>query len=298
MKKAIITGAGGFIGKALSKRLLKENYEVWGIDVDLERFKEMSGKHFHGLISDAMDYENVELPHDADLFYHLAWGGISSRNYNQFELQRRNFLTATNAAETAVNIECRKFIFVGSSHENLIGVNSINGKETNGNIYGVAKKCARIFCEFICKDKIAFNSTAFTNVFGVGDYSKRTTNMFIHKMLSGEPIDLVEGSNLYDWIYIDDAVEGLYLAGTKGVSSKQYYIGNDQPRAFKSIISQVRDVVNPNIELRFGTYSDDTYIDYAKFDLNALRKDTGFECRCDFKESILKTVEWVKNLDF
>lgn len=301
MKKAIITGAGGFIGKALAQRLLKENYEVWGIDVNPNLFKEQDcPANFHYLNTAMPNYMDVleELPHGTDLFYHFAWEGISSRKYDEMDLQRRNFLAATSAAEMAVKIECKKFIFIGSSHENLVGINTVDGNETNGNIYGVAKKCARIFCEFICKDKIAFNSTAFTNVFGEGDYSKRTTNTFIHKMLLGETIDLIEGDNLYDWVYIDDAVEGLYLVGIKGVGSKQYYIGSKQPRTFKCIISQVRDIVNPNVELRFGAYSDNTYIDYSKFDLDALRKDTGFEFRCDFRGSILKTAEWTETLNW
>lgn len=301
MKTVIITGAGGFIGGALTRRLLSMGNSVWGVDINPALFKEFSGYgDFHPVIADFSQYDKLseELPRGADVFYHLAWDGNATRNYNDIEIQRKNFNLSSFAVEAAIKADCQKFVFVGTSHENLVGINSIDGKKTNGNIYGVSKKCARIFCEFMCKDKMRFNSTAFTNVFGVGDYSRRTTNTFIKKMLAGEPLNLVPGDNPYDWIYVDDAVEGLIAVGFKGKNAKQYYIGNRQTRAFKDIIKDVRDIVNPNAELFFGTYSDNTYIDYSKFDLNALYEDTGFECKADFRESILKTAEWVKGLNW
>lgn len=302
MNRAVVTGAGGFIGGALTKKLLETGVEVYGVTTSAQRVSGFSRYgDFHPIIADSANYNTLAglLPQNADVFFHLAWEGIVSRtNYASADVQRRNFLMATHAAEAAVAANCKKFVFVGSSHEYLMGINSVDGKEINGNIYGVSKKCSRLFCEILCKDKIMFNSTVFTNIFGVGDYSRRTTNMFLKKMLKSEPISLVEGNNLYDWVYVDDAVEGLIAAGFKGQSGKQYYIGSRILPTFKEIITRVRDIVNLNAELLFGEYKDDTYIDYGGLDLDDLYNDTGFECKCDFRESVLKTAEWVKTLSW
>lgn len=302
MKKVVVTGAGGFIGGALTKKLLDMGVEVYGVTTNAQRVSALACyDNFHPVIACSEEYDKLTglLPGNADVFYHLAWEGIVSRtNYASADVQRRNFLMSTYAAEAAIAAECKRFVFIGSCHENLVAVNSVDGRKINGNIYGVSKKCSRLFCENLCKDKIMFNSTVFTNIFGVGDFSRRTTNMFLKKMLKSEPISLVEGNNLYDWVYVDDAVDGLIAVGFKGQSGKQYYIGNRNLATFKEIITRVRDIVNPNAELLFGEYKDNTYIDYSGFDIDALYNDTGFECRCDFRESVLKTAEWVKNLNW
>ncbi len=44
----------------------------------------------------------------------------------------------------------------------------------------------------------------------------------------------------------------------------------------------------------FGEFNDGANIDYSQRDLDALYNDTGFECKSDFHESILKTAEWLK----
>ena len=59
----------------------------------------------------------------------------------------------------------------------------------------------------------------------------------------------------------------------------------------------MKTILCPNRQLTFGEISEDTYVDYTKFDLNALYNDTGFECKSDFKESILKTAEWLRSIE-
>lgn len=80
-----------------------------------------------------------------------------------------------------------------------------------------------------------------------------------------------------------------------GKDKKTYYIGHKHLRTFKEIITDVRDYINPNSKLNFGKYQDNNYIDYQEISLFSLYEDTGFEARADFKESILKTAEWLKN---
>ena len=175
---------------------------------------------------------------------------------------------------------------------------NVDGTIARASIYGVCKLCARELCNVLLKDSMEFVATAFTNVFGVGDRSKRTANFFIHKLLMGQSLDLIEGDNAYDWTYIDDAVEGLIVVGEKGKNGKQYYIGSRVPLKFKEILTRVRDIICPTAELNFGKYNDNTYTDYSCFDLDALYNDTGFECRTDFREAVLKTAEWVKTMNW
>lgn len=300
MKKVIVTGAGGFIGKALTLKLSNDNFVYALVYSEKEKNNIPENPNIKVLVGDLSDPQAFcsEIENDIDIMYHLAWSGISTAEYKDINVQKRNFDISINAVKLAEKLKTKKFVFVGSNQEYVVGVNSIDNETVNSSIYGVCKLCCRQICQVLAKDKMEFNATAFTNVFGVGDHSKRTANLFIHKMLIGQQIDLIEGNNLYDWTYVDDAVDGLIAVGFLGKSNKQYYIGSRKLRTFKEIITNVSDIVNPEVTLNFGRYIDTTYTDYSKFDLDALYNDTGFECKSDFRESILKTSEWVKTLDW
>lgn len=55
-----------------------------------------------------------------------------------------------------------------------------------------------------------------------------------------------------------------------------------------------RPVIAPDVELKFGEYKDNQQIDYSKFDLDALFRDTGWQCRAELKDHIRDTADWVK----
>ena len=300
MKTAVVTGAGGFIGGALTYRLAEKGYKVYALVIsEKEKGRLPLHENIVPVLGNLESFEDVVsyIPCDINYVYHLAWKGISSADYKNIDIQQENILLSINAFHLAEGLKAKKFIFVGSNQEYLMDKNSIDNAETNASIYGVCKMCCRSLCAVLAKNVMEFNSLAFTNVFGPGDASKRTANFFISKLLKGEALDLIEGNNLYDWIFVDDAVDGIIAVGEKGVNNKQYYVGSRGLSTFRRIIEKVQNILSPSSKLNFGKYADNSYTNYAAFALDELFNDTGFECKADFRESILKTAEWVKTLN-
>ncbi|MEI3347530.1 MAG: NAD(P)-dependent oxidoreductase [Dysosmobacter sp.] len=299
MKNVIITGVGGFLGGALAKKLLLDGYTVYGITSSGHVGELIEYPNFHSVQADFESYHKLRdfLPKiEFDVFYHFAWKGVSGADYKNIEVQEKNIIASRKALQTAIELKCGKFIYVGSSHSYLKDKMSKDMSYAECSIYGAAKKTGEIWCKAIARNQIKFNSILFTNVFGVGDTSKRSTNIFLSKLLNNEDLDLVQGDNLHDWTYVDDAIKGIECVVDRGINGKQYYIGSRKMRKFSAILTEVRDIVAPNSKLNFGQYKDNSFIDYSCIDLNALFEDTGFECTSDFKESIQKTVEWVRHL--
>lgn len=297
MKKAIVTGAGGFIGGALTAALSKKQTVYAVLYSEAEKQHLQKNSNVIPVVGDLNDWQKIKeqiYASDIDVFYHLAWGGISSAAYKDINIQKDNISMSISAAKLAESLNCKKFVFSGTNQEYLVSECLTDRTITEASVYGMCKLCARKLTQVMLKDKMEFNATAFTNVFGPGDYSQRTANFFIKSLLNKEPLNLITGDNQYDWTYVDDAVAGLIAVGEKGKNGKQYYIGSRNVPTFKEILIKVRDVVYPDGVLNFGAFSDPTYTDYSKLNLDALYNDTGFECRSDFKESILKTAEWVK----
>ena len=300
----LITGAGGFVGSALSKKLSSQGHKVYAMYISSKEYERNNANSNLNIVPFICDLSNhgvvddIDIKDEVDRFIHLAWMGISRDDCRNIDIQKSNIQLTLNAVSLAEKSHAKRFVFCGTNQEYLVDHSMVDNSLSPASIYGVCKLCARKLSQALCKDKMEFCSTAFSNVFGVGDYSKRTTNLFIHKLLLGEKLSLIKGENLYDWIYIDDAVDGLIQVSQNGISGKQYYIGSRKLRPFKSIITELRDIVSPETELDFGTFNDSSYTDYSSFDLDALYNDTGFECKADFKASILKTTEWVKSLDW
>ena len=295
MKKVIITGAGGFIGGALTKKLLDKGITVYGADISgnmLEKFSKY--ENFVPVIADFSKYEDMHemIKDDIDVFYHFAWQGYGKDTQN-FDVQIKNVIAAEKACESAVKIGCKKFVFACSSYE--YQMNETNGEIGYCSIYGAAKTASKSFVRTTAhRAGMKFCGVIFTNVFGVGDRSNRSTNSIIKQLLNGENLRSTKGDTIYDWSYIDDVVDGLYAVGECGNDGEEYYIGSNCLRPFKDIISDVRDILSPKSTIEFGAFEDNTYVDYTYIDIYKLYRDTGFYPKCDFKESILKTAEWLK----
>lgn len=302
MGTVIVTGATGFIGKTLTKKLLQEGKTVYAIVRNKNKIIEL--EQYGNLLPVVIDLENIESLNrvirdvDIDIFYHLANYAKYPEDNQNYHIQLKNTLMICNSLNEAIKIGCKKFILIGTSYQYQKNNNTRDQEYRACSIYGSARLSAQIMCETIAHlNRIKFNTVLLTNCYGVGDYSSRSTNSIIRTLLLGKSPNLIEGNNKHDWVYIDDLVNGLIAVDKKGKNFKTYYIGNRQLKTFKEIIEYVRDIINPEIELKFGTYCDSAYIDYSKIDLNALYLDTGFECNSDFKQNILKTIKWIKFLD-
>lgn len=300
MKKVIVTGADGFIGSALVKSLLSNGYQVYAVAKDKD--------HDFGLIDPGIEmipcsfseYHSLSALVDGpiDCFIHLAWGGLAGIESQDAVLQSENIRASAVSLEQAHLLGAKRFIFAGSSYQYRMEPVLKNGKVVfkKKNLYGKSKEAATLLlASAALKYNMDFNSILFTNVFGVGDRSSRSTNTLILQLLHGEPVRLIPGEHKHDWTYVDDAVSGIISVMENGKDGISYYIGDRQLRTFKEIMLDVRNIVSPDADLEFGYYPDDGYIDYSEIDLNALYRDTGFECKADFVDSIRKTAAWLKS---
>lgn len=303
MKNIVITGATGFIGKSLVEHYLRCKDNVYAIVRTRSKLSELAQRYKNLYLIEACfdDYHKLGdlLPKgDIDIFYYLAWDGYGKAT-NDYNEQIKNIKPLSDAIVEASKLKCKKFLFSTSFSEYMISEKETKTHDMGAycNVYGSSKHAARLIAQAVAAQKgIEFVSVAFANTFGPGDSSKRSTNLFIHKLLNGESLDLTEGVYLYDWNYIDDAINGLVLAGEYGKSDAVYYIGNNERRPLKDIVSEVRDILAPNVEIRLGTYKEDFHVDYSCVDVHKLYRDTGYLARTDFHEAIINTAEWVKGL--
>jgi nucleoside-diphosphate-sugar epimerase len=305
MRRAVITGATGFIGGALARRLLTGGARVYGVGRDAGKLEAL--KRYGDFVPVVADFEDYGRLHETigergfDVFYHFALKGGYGAAKKDYSLQLYNALGACKAAEAAVKIGCEKFVLAGSANE----YNTINGVLNHelsleyASVYSVCKLTAEMICDIIItKKNMGFNVGRIAVAYGEGDISFATVvHSVILQLLKNESPSLVCGNNFYDIIYISDIADAFVAIGNKGINTKRYYIGHRKLLTFKEIFTNIGQYVNPSVGLGFGAYLDSGELDYKTVDLDALYNDTGWEAKVDFKESILKTAEWIKSVN-
>lgn len=305
MKKVIVTGATGFIGGALTKKLLLDGVKVYGVDIDpekLDRLKEYGD--FVPVVADFAKYDRLyEMIDDDnfDVFFHFAWCGVFGKAFQDYSLQLSNVKYACDSAFQAIALKCKKIVFSGTMNEyeasNYFNCSYCEPRYTC--VYGTSKLAAELILKTIAfNNGIEYCGGLISMAYGENNYSKMLPNVLINQFLHGVSPKLIKGDTQYDMIYIDDIVNAFIAIGERGTNLKSYYVGHRKIITFKELITQIGEIIAPNIELRFGEYPESTVFDYSIIDVDSLYKDTGFECQADFKDSILKTADWVKSLNW
>lgn len=300
MKSAIVTGANGFIGKALCRTLLANGIKTCAIVRRPETMEELSELEnmtvIKGDITDIASIGKCLEKGVYEVFYHFAWIGTSGKVLTDEAVQIKNIQYTCDMLRLAEELNCKKFIFAGTINElELLPLYKADMFVPRpASIYGISK----LTCDFMCKTlaanmNINYNTAIIGSCFGPGDMSWRIHNNFIKGMLEGVQPKLVTGEVWHDWVFIDDVAEMLLAIGNRSVNLKNYYIGHRELRMLKDILCEVRDILCEGLDLKFGEITDNFKIDYSLVDLNAVYEDTGYECKTDFATAILKTAEWV-----
>ncbi len=196
-------------------------------------------------------------------------------------------------------MNCRRFVFASSIMEyeisSLMSTDATPGINT---LYSSAKVAA----DYMARTRagtleVDFIRAVISNIYGPGEVSPRLVNISIRKLLNGEHCAFSAGEQMYDFIYIDDAAKTFVAIGERGKANKTYYIGSKELKPLKCFLCELRDQVDPSIEIGLGELPfDGVSLSYNEFDINAVENDTGFSPTVSFSEGIKRTIEWIKGV--
>ena len=304
--KKIVTGANGFVGSYLCKKLAEEGVEFYAVVKDeqenIDSIKDLQGMTI--VYCDLKKIEKLEekIPaKDADVFYHFAWVGSAGPSRMDENIQLQNALWTAQALRTAHKIGCKKFVNAGSimEKETYSAVYTQESKPGMPYIYGAGKLVARAICKPIANALgIDLCWAVITNAYGAGEFSPRFVNSTIRKIIAKEPLQFTAATQNYDFIYVTDVANSFYLIGEKGVANKEYTIGSGTARPLKEFILEMQQALAPDAEPIFGDVPfTGVNMPLEAFDISDLKKDCGFEPTVSFAEGTRLTMDWIKNID-
>lgn len=299
MKRVVVTGPTGAVGVGLIQNLIKDGIEVIAVvRPGSNRVSNIPNCPLVKVVTCALaELENLPamIEGKVDVFYHLGWDGTFGNARNNMPEQVKNIGYAVMAVEVAHQLECKKFVGVGSQAEygRVEGLLKPDTPTHPENGYGMAKLAAGQMTRQMCADfGIEHNWVRILSVYGPCDGEKTMVMSLIRQLQQNQRPALTAGEQVWDYLYAEDAGNALKLIGEKGVSGKTYVLGSGKGRPLKEYIEEIRDEVNPGAELGFGDIPyGEKQVMYLVADISELTADTGFVPRVEFRDGIKRVLK-------
>ena len=299
MKKVIVTGANGFIGSNLVKKLLSENITVIAV---VHNANSSNLPKNDNLITISCDSERITdlldmIPlNSCDTFYHFAWTGSAGPLRTDYKLHLRCAEYLLDTMKVAEKLGIKRFIVAGTmmEHEIISATYTPGVKPNPAYIYSAGKTVAHLMASALATSlSLDLIWTKITNTYGPGEESPRLINTTIRKCIAGIVPEFTSATQNYDFIYIDDLVDAYYLIGVHGKPLRTYVIGSSEPKPLRNFLDEMQETIAPKIKFKYGAVPyNGVNLPLELFDCSQLELDTGFKAKVSFAEGCKRTMEW------
>lgn len=328
----LVTGAAGFIGFHLSRRLAKAGHTVVGLDnlndyydarLKEDRLTQLEGtRGFRFVRGDLADDAAMDTLFAAEGFTHVvnlaAQAGVRYSLKNPRSYIRSNMVGFGNVLEGCRHNGVRHLVFASSS--SVYGLNAAHPYSVHHNVdhpvslYAASKKANELMAHtYSHLYGLPCTGLRFFTVYGPWGRPDMALHLFTTAILRGKPIEVFNhGRMRRDFTYVDDIVEGVLRTmehipvpdptwdgaapdpATSSAPWRIYNIGNNTTVELGEFIA--------TLERALGVTAVKTYLPMQPGDVEAtyadvqdLIRDTGFSPSTPLSEGIARFVDWYKS---
>jgi len=331
-KRVLVTGAAGFIGFHLTRRLLENGLKVVGIDnlnpyydVGLKkaRLEELDGvRNFSFVKIDLSDQKGLDHLFGDNQFEVVvnlaAQAGVRYSLENPHAYVNSNLVGFVNILECCRHHKIKHLVFASSS--SVYGANTQMPFSVHHNVdhpvslYAATKKANELMAHVYSHlYGLCCTGLRFFTVYGPWGRPDMALFLFTHAILENKPIQVFNHGNMRrDFTYIDDIIEGVVRVmrrlpapnpnwsgnkpdpGTSYVPYKIYNIGNNNPVELNTFIETIENALGRRAQKKMlDLQPGDVVATYA--DVDDLMQDVGFKPQTPLETGIERFVSWFKD---
>jgi nucleoside-diphosphate-sugar epimerase len=303
--RCLVTGASGFLGSHLVRKLVNEGHEVLAVvrkSSDLWRLKDVLPRLrlVYSMLSELSHITTDIQAFRPDTAFHLAWSGGNSRKYQDDISQVFDNIPGSLDLVRAVHeAGCSRYVFLGSAVE--YGPCRIPVRETDTlepkTLYGLSKLTTSRLSEALCAQLgIRYCGVRLFWAYGPMDDSLRMVPSVITRLLAGKRPSLTPGEQIWDFIYVEDVVQALVALAENDSASGIFNLGSGAPVTIRDMVIEIRNSIDPALDLGFGDFPyPPNQVMHLEADISRIRTATGWTPTTSRSEGIRKTVEWYRN---
>jgi UDP-glucuronate 4-epimerase len=322
-RRVLVTGAAGFIGAHLVRRLLADGFEVVGVDnlnnyydprlKDARLRKLCIGPRFWFIPLDLADRDSVESlfrKSEFEAVIHLAaQAGVRHSITNPEEYVASNLVGFVNVLEGVRACACRHFVFASSSSvygtHNRIPFAEEDPTDSPISLYAATKKSNEVLAHaYSHMFHIPTTGLRFFTVYGPWGRPDMAIFRFVDAVMGGRVIELYNFGHMQrDFTFVDDVVEGLVRllplppkcdrseGATAPAPMRLCNIGNQQPVELLHLIRTIEQCLGRSALIRLVPMQPgDVYETQARVD--KLAEVTGYCPRFSIEEGIQRFADW------
>jgi len=307
MKRYLITGASGFVGSNLIRKLIDENKEVTILireDSDLWRINDLVSKiqTFKTDLSNYGKLEKIISDIDPDFVYHLGtYGGYPFQTSIQ-KITQVNILNTINLFESLSKCNNLKLIInFGSSSEYGPKSTSMNENDEAVPItpYGISKLTQTKFAKFYSKNmNLPIVTLRLFSVFGPFEEPGRLIFDIITAVIKGKTIELSSPFPRRDFVYVSDVIQAIEtVTHAKNIIGEIFNIGTGVMHSVQDVVNNVLEIAKSNNKISWEIKQKRVFDDMTLWvsDTEKTKKILKWEPEYSFTEGLLHTYKWYLN---
>ena len=319
-KRYLITGATGFIGYHLAKKLAAQGAQIVGYDsvndyydvnlkyARLDELKSFSNFRFvKGDLADASAVNALFDEYRPEIVVNLAaQAGVRYSLTNPQAYIQSNIIGFFNILEACRNWPVEHLIYASSSsvygQQEKTPFSTDDKVDEPVSLYAATKKSNELLAySYAHLFDIPATGLRFFTVYGPFGRPDMAAFIFTRKIFNDEPIQIFNHGDMYrDFTYVDDIVQGIEnmlcnppKPNAKGDRAKVYNIGNNRPEKLMDFIETLERHIGKTARKEFlPMQAGDVYQTYA--DVDELYADFGFRPNTSVDFGLKKFVEWYR----
>jgi nucleoside-diphosphate-sugar epimerase len=237
-----------------------------------------------------------------DIVFHLATYGGYHFQKDERTILEANVLGTHNLLMALEETGCEKLVAAGSSSEygGVEGPMREDQLPVPANVYGAAKVSATMLCQTYAKlGKVPNTVLRLFSPYGPYEELSRLIPSTILSVLSGRPLDITEGRQTRDFVFIDDTTDALIkAAGSGDCTGEVFNVGSGNETTIRSLVEKIVELTGREAEIHWGAVSyRENELWHWFADISKTRRILGWSPKVGLDSGLKDTIDWFeKNL--
>lgn len=292
-QKILITGASGFLGTHLCRRLSKSGAEVHAVSRTQRSSNEECLQWWQGDLGDIGTVRNLLAAIKPDLIFHLSSHGKGAPSLDLvLPTLHSDLITTVNLLTAAAELGLSRIVLTGSLEE----PETDNTEVSPSSPYAAAKWAgtayARMFHQLYRLPVVIVRPFM---TYGPGQPPYKLIPYVILSLLQGQAPKLTSGNRRIDWIYVDDVVDGfLAAARVPNVEGCTMDLGSGTLVPIREVVNYLVNLMHDRAEPVFGTLPERP-VDHVRMAKTAnTYVKLGWKPSTSLGKGLRETVDWYK----
>tara|TARA_Y100001935_G_C17309868_1_gene515050 strand:- start:5398 stop:6351 length:954 start_codon:yes stop_codon:yes gene_type:complete len=312
--KVLLTGSAGFIGLHLARKLLKNGYEVFGVD-NLNDYYDTNLKKDRLNILQSYEMFNFKKADIADrdqisevfkkfqpekVVNLAAQAGVRYSIINPYAYMNSNLVGFLNILELCRHNNTEGLIYASSSSvygdSNQKPFNVDDRADQPISLYGATKRSNELIAHSYSKlYKIRTTGLRFFTVYGSWYRPDMAMHIFAKKILNNEPINVFNNGKMKrDFTFIDDIIEGTVAAIEKNYPCEIFNLGNNNSENLMDVISLIENSLGLKAKINFKPMQQGDVLEtYANIEYS--RQKLGFQPKTNIDIGVKHFTDWFRS---